>query len=80
MDISDELCNQSCETVQQKEENKIIQYMKNSELLERLVHYLWNAFYSLKDRFLKEGTSVENKTLSYYDGYQIEAFLFSIWG
>jgi len=38
--------------------------MKNSELLERLVHYLWDAFYSLKDRFLKEGTSVENKTLS----------------
>ena len=64
MEILDELCNQSCKTVQQREENKIIQYMKNCELLERLVHYLWDAFYSLKDRFLKEGTSVENKTLS----------------
>jgi hypothetical protein len=53
MEILDELCNQSCETVQQREENKIIQYMKNCELLERLVHYLWDAFYSLKDRFLK---------------------------
>jgi hypothetical protein len=32
MEILDELCNQSCETVQQREENKIKSFNENSKM------------------------------------------------
>ncbi|CAC5389979.1 PIF1 [Mytilus coruscus] len=54
------------ETEQQIQENQVITVMKNSENTQKLVKYLWNSFYSLKEKFFKnkEGLVTENKTVS----------------
>ncbi|CAG2219904.1 unnamed protein product [Mytilus edulis] len=54
------------ETEQQIQENQVITVMKNSENTQKLVKYLWNSFYSLKEKNFKkkEGSVTENKTVS----------------
>ncbi|CAC5357486.1 PIF1 [Mytilus coruscus] len=54
------------ETEQQIQENQVITVMKNSKNTQKLVKYLWNSLYSLKEKFFKnkEGSVTENKTVS----------------